>query len=54
MSYTYVIIKNPTGEDFKNLCSRIDKLCPDCERQGGSVMAKVWRGGGNDYFWMLR
>lgn len=39
MSYTYVINKNPTGEDLKTLCKRIDELCPGYERAGGRKYA---------------
>lgn len=35
MSYTYSIGENTTAEDFKELCRRIDELCPGYERADG-------------------
>lgn len=47
MSYTYVINNDPTGEDLKTLCKRIDELCPGYERAGGRKYAD----GGENVRW---
>ncbi|MDE6594334.1 MAG: hypothetical protein K2K57_14880 [Oscillospiraceae bacterium] len=39
MTYTYVIGKNPTAEDFKALCKRIGELYPEYEKRGGKKYA---------------
>ncbi|MDE7295373.1 MAG: hypothetical protein K2N72_13195 [Oscillospiraceae bacterium] len=39
MTYTYVIVKDPTNEDFKALCKRIGELYPGYEQKGGKKYA---------------
>lgn len=39
MTYTYFISKNPTREDFKALCKRIDELYPEYEQRDGKKYA---------------
>lgn len=51
MGYTYIINKNPTGSDFRELCKRIPELYPDYERTGGKKYADGaenvrWKKGG--------
>ncbi len=39
MTYTYIISKNPTQEDFKALCKRIGELYPEYEKRDGKKYA---------------